>query len=141
MLTVTQHAMAQRDSTKMEETSVATHEGISVTISVDDLSELQGYKAKYNDLLTKYDTLKSKYDSLDIAHRKEVTELTILRQQSSKEKNCIQSLKEELGTTNKKLINMAANFLFIPYEAYGIEKIAIPAFVLLQAPNSKRNIA
>ena len=112
----------------MEETSVAMHEGISVTISVADLSELQGYKAKYNDLLSKYDTLKSEYDSLDIAHRKDVAELNNLSRQSSQEKNRIQNLEKEMEATNNKLINMAANFLFIPYEAYGIEKIAIPAF-------------
>lgn len=29
---------------------------------------------------------------------------------------------------NKKLANIASNFLYIPYEAYSIEKIAIPAF-------------
>ena len=30
--------------------------------------------------------------------------------------------------SNKKLVNIASNFLYIPYEAYSIEKIAIPAF-------------
>ena len=30
--------------------------------------------------------------------------------------------------TDKRLVNIASNFLYIPYEAYSIEKIAIPAF-------------
>ena len=29
---------------------------------------------------------------------------------------------------NKKLVNIASNFLYIPYEAYSIQEIAIPAF-------------
>lgn len=55
---------------------------------------------KLNDLEPKYNLLKSEYDLL--------------------------AKSQELA--NKKLVNIASNFLFIPYEAYSIQEIAIPAF-------------
>lgn len=36
--------------------------------------------------------------------------------------------RDSLETCRKKLITVAGNFLYIPYEEYGVEKIAIPAY-------------
>lgn len=49
-----------------------------------------------------------------------------------------ENLKEKSIAADKHLIDMAANFLFIPYEQYSIEKIAIPAFSFVQSQDLKQ---
>jgi len=41
----------------------------------------------------------------------------------------IKRLEAKNDTLQRRLINMATNFLYIPYEEYSIEEIAIPAFM------------
>lgn len=43
--------------------------------------------------------------------------------------------------TDKKLISMASNFIYIPYEAYSIDSIAIPAFKSVQSDSLKLQYA
>lgn len=52
-------------------------------------------------------------------------------------KNSNETLKSQNDTANKKLKNIAFNFLYIPYEAFSIKKIAIPAFNAISDPSVK----
>lgn len=136
-MAVTQQATAQQDSTKTDEATKATTKENDVTISADYFVELKSYEAKYNDLMSEYNSMKSKCDSINSVHRKESVELTSLRQQSAEKERRIANLKKDLEVLNKQYINMAANFLFIPYDAYSVTEIAIPAFDAITDPALK----
>ena len=55
-----------------------------------------------------------------------------LEKQKKTLNDSIKKLNEEINSvksvSNRKLISMASNFIYIPYEDYSINKIAIPAF-------------
>lgn len=55
----------------------------------------------------------------------------------------ITKLKSQLGKPDTLLVNMACNFLYIPYETYSVQEIAIPAAdaVVSQELRSKRLVA
>ena len=58
----------------------------------------------------------------------------VVREKESLEKKKNEAEQHSLSV-EKSLISMASNFLYIPYEAYGVEEIAIKAFESIQ--NSK----
>ncbi|WP_300726128.1 hypothetical protein [uncultured Bacteroides sp.] len=63
-------------------------------------------------------------------------------QEVSKERDGLkkesESIKDKPVAADKHLIDMAANFLFIPYEQYSIDQIAIPAFGFVQSEALRR---
>ena len=121
VLVVSQHLVAQQDTVRTVETSTTAPKEETVTISEEYYSSLRDYRAKYLEL-------KPKYDRLDSIHGKSMVELGRLRRQSTRDESDIQNLKKELEATNIWLVNVASNFLYIPYEAYSVELIALPAF-------------
>jgi hypothetical protein len=46
--------------------------------------------------------------------------------------NSIEKLETSYDKLQRKLVSMASNFLYIPYEQYSIDRIAIPAFELVR---------
>lgn len=98
---------------------------MSVSISVGNLSRLENEKKQAvqnnKDLQKAYDQLQ-KQDSVKTCELNKVsTEYNVL-------KSNYDAVVKSLEFSNKKLVNIASNFLYIPYEAYSIQEIAIPAF-------------
>lgn len=98
---------------------------IEVSIAIDDLNLL----SSTNDSLTRsLVELKQKYDKLYI--QDSINSIKLSRLEN--DKAILTKDKEDLlanqTEANKRLINTASNFLYIPYDAFSIDKIAIPAF-------------
>ena len=96
-----------------------------VSITIDALSklnnekdlavrDLQAMKDSINNLIIELKQIREKASNLDL--------------QLMQIKSTNQDLLNHVNKTDTCLINMASNFLYIPYEAYSVEKIAIPAF-------------
>lgn len=78
------------------------------------VKDLQVMKDSINNLIIELQRIREKASSLD--------------SQLMQIKNTNQVLVKHVNKTDTCLIDMASNFLYIPYEAYSVEKIAIPAF-------------
>lgn len=80
--------------------------------------------------------LQEMYDNkvLEIAEKnKEIAQLyEILDRQTENHNKEIAQLNAEKDELYKKLSNVAVNFLYIPYEQFSIDEIAIPAFEALK---------
>lgn len=72
-------------------------------------------------------------DSLNTLLESLVMQLKGVRNERDDLKKELESIKAKPVAADKHLIDMAANFLFIPYEWYSIDKIAIPAFDFVQS--------
>ena len=120
-LSLVAQAQEKGDSLSMKQ----NNSEMSVSISVDNLSRLENEKkeaVKNNkDLQQAYLQLQKQNSALTNDLNKIRTEYTAL-------KSNYDAVVKSQEIANKKLINIASNFLYIPYEAYSIEKIAIPAF-------------
>ncbi len=81
---------------------------------------------------------------LSDARRRIDTLQAVVRKYSQDERRLqkdLNDMKVRSVAADKHLIDMAANFLFIPYEQYSIDKIAIPAFELVQDQSLKQEYA
>ncbi len=121
-------AQAENDSVK----SVDKADIISVTISRDDLTKL---KSDNNALKVERDTLSSQYSALEKEYQKLKEDTVNYKDELRKLQQDVNQLKADTTTlykqqreADKRLINIASNFLYIPYEDYSINEIAIPAF-------------
>lgn len=99
--------------------------GMSVSISVDNLSLLENEKKQ---AVQKVQDLQQAYNQLQKQDSVKTSELNKIRTEYNVLKNNYDAVVKSQEISNKKLVNIASNFLYIPYEAYSIEKIAIPAF-------------
>lgn len=105
--------------------AVPKNNQIQVSISIDDL----------NTLNTENDTLKFQLSKLTQMYHKLQSETAEDKRKLSKFEAEVRQLKNDTTKlysaqreADKRLVNIASNFLYIPYEAFSIEKIAIPAF-------------
>jgi hypothetical protein len=106
----------EKGDTKKQDKSEMT-----VSISVNDLSSLKQEVQEYKKLQQEYTQL-SQQDSANICELKKISS-----EYDSLKRN-YDSIVKSQELANKKLVNIASNFLYIPYEAYSIQEIAIPAF-------------
>ena len=98
---------------------------MSVSISVNSLSRLENEKEQ---AVQKNKDLQQAYDQLQKQDSVKTCELNRIRTEYNVLKSNYDAVVKSQEISNKKLVNIASNFLYIPYEAYSIEKIAIPAF-------------
>lgn len=98
---------------------------MSVFISVDNLSRLENEKKQ---AVQNNKDLQQAYDQLQKQDSVKTCELNKIRTEYNALKSNYDAVVKSQEISNKKLVNIASNFLYIPYEAYSIEKIAIPAF-------------
>ena len=100
-------------------------EEMSVSISVDNLSRLENEKKQAvqnsKDLQQENILLQKKISAM-------TSELDKIKKGYEDLKSKYDAVVKSQEIANKKLVNIASNFLYIPYEAYSIQKIAIPAF-------------
>lgn len=92
-------------------------------------------KAALNSKTKEYEKLEEEFkDSLKIitSLRLELsnksTEINKLKSDTSSLNKRLNEVKATLKKTNKMLVNNALNFLYIPYEKWSIQEVAIPAF-------------
>ena len=114
--------VGQKDST----------ENVEVKISMSHLAELENAKKMAEEKLKSANKkileqgIKLKDDSLVIGRMK--AQIANLRADSLAYHNKIRGLKEQSLKSDTCLINVASNFIYIPYEAFGVKEIAIPAY-------------
>lgn len=91
-------------------------------------NELTALENKKEETAYYYKKLKQQYDSLLLKCQTETEDLSKLKEECSALQKENAEYKEKLKKADKALSSTASNFLYIPYEAYGVEKIAIRAF-------------
>ena len=105
--------------------SISKTSPIQVSISIDDLNALKSENDSLKSLLS---IVNEKYQTLQVTSEKDKSKLSKLEIDFNHLKSDTTRLYIAQRETDKRLVNIASNFLYIPYEAYSIEKIAIPAF-------------
>ena len=105
--------------------SISKTNPIQVSISIDDLNAL---KTENDSLKSQLSIVNEKYQNLVVTSEKDKSKLSKLEVDVNHLKSDTTRLYVAQRETDKRLVNIASNFLYIPYEAYSIEKIAIPAF-------------
>lgn len=85
-------------------------------------------KKQYNDNLKRYNDTLNSIASLRHELSNKSTEINKLKSDTSSLNKELTEMKTTLKKTNKMLLNNALNFLYIPYEAWSIDSVAIPAF-------------
>ena len=98
---------------------------MSVSISVDNLSRLEN---EMKQAVQNNKDLQQAYDQLQKQDSVKTCELNNIRTEYNVLKSNYDAVVKNQEISNKKLVNVASNFLYIPYEAYSIQEIAIPAF-------------
>lgn len=115
--------------------STPKEQQILVSIGIDDLNAL---KSENESLKLQLSEVKAKYQKLhseSVNEREKLTKLEIDIKQLTSDTTRLYSLQRE---ADKRLVNIASNFLYIPYEAFSIEKIAIPAYKAIANTELKR---
>lgn len=98
---------------------------MNVSISVGDLSCLENEKKM---AVQECKDLKQAYVLLQKQDSVKTKELNKLTSEYNSLKRDYESVVKSQESANKNLLTIASNFLYIPYEAYSIQEIAIPAF-------------
>lgn len=115
-----------------------------VEINKEELLQLWKDQETLNDKLKIIESLNAsllqerhRVDSLNTVSESLSLQLKGVSNERDALKKELEGIKAKPVAIDKHLINIAANFLFIPYEQYSIEKIAIPAFNLVQSDSLK----
>lgn len=110
-------------------------DNMEVKINMSQLTELENTKKMAEGKLTSANKrileqeIKLRNDSVMIVKMK--VHLSNLRADSLETHNTINELKKQLLKADTCLINVASNFIYIPYEAYSVKEIAIPAYQMV----------
>jgi len=116
------YAQNSQDSTKTADSTPVQEE---VKISLNDLTALNNAK---EDAINEYNALERKYNAMKLHCDTVSADLLRLRAKHETLQKENSTYKKQLSKTDKVLVSTASNFLYIPYEAYSIEKIALRAF-------------
>lgn len=96
-------------------------------------TELEQLQAKeIVNLKTQMTQLNQKCKFLDDQYRDEILKEGDLIKENKAKQDSIVKLQADNQALLKKLVGIASNFLYIPYDKYSIEQIAIPAFEMAQ---------
>lgn len=119
-------------SNEVEDVLEDTIQNAEVKISISKLTNLENAKLDFEKRLKEANKrileleLKIRNDSTSL--KKAATYISKLRADSLASYNEKKNLKEQLLKSDKCLISVASNFLYIPYEAYSIDSIAIRSY-------------
>ena len=116
-----------------------------VKISITQLTGLENAKEDFENKLKKANVriteLEKKIMADSVAQKKSDTHISNLRADSVATHNEMKRLKEQLLKADKCLISVASNFLYIPYEAYSVDSIAIRSFATVSDKSLKEKYA
>jgi len=110
-------------------------DNMEVKISMSQLTELENAKKLAEGRLNSANKrileqeIKLSNDSVTIGKLK--ARISNLRADSLAIHNTVNGWKKQLLKADTCLINVASNFIYIPYEAYSVKEIAIPAFQMV----------
>ena len=110
-------------------------DNMEVKISMSQLTELENAKKLAEGKLSSANKrileqeIKLSNDSVTIGKLK--ARISNLRADSLAIHNTVNGWKKQLLKADTCLINVASNFIYIPYEAYSVKEIAIPAFQMV----------
>ena len=110
-------------------------DNMEVKISMSQLTELENAKKLAEGRLSSANKrileqeIKLSNDSVTIGKLK--ARISNLRADSLAIHNTVNGWKRQLLKADTCLINVASNFIYIPYEAYSVKEIAIPAFQMV----------
>lgn len=116
------NAQNKADSIKVEELPSEQNE---VKISLDGLTALENKK---EEAVNSYKKLRLQYDSLLLKCQTDTEILSELKEERSVLQKENAEYKDKLYKADKALSSTASNSLYLPYEAYTVENIAIRAF-------------
>lgn len=116
--------------------SISKTTPIQVSISIDDLNAL---KTENDSLKSQLSIVNEKYQKLVVTSEKDKSKLSKLEIDLNHLKSDTTRLYVAQREADKRLVNIASNFLYIPYEAFSIEKIAIPAFKAISSKELRRD--
>lgn len=89
----------------------------------------------FNTLKTERDSAVYLCDSINKVNQSVCERINSLKQEIASLNTQFTKLHDDYVVSNKKLANIASNFLFIAYEAYSVDNIAIPAFEAITIPS------
>lgn len=118
-LAATAPALAQN---KVDSTA---HADMEIKIGMRDFERL---KSERDSAMTAYKALLPKYNKIVKNDSALAAQLQTARTECATFKLKCDELQQAQRKANVCLFNIASNFLYIPYEAYSVEKLAIPAF-------------
>lgn len=94
----------------------------------ESLDNLTALEKKKEETVNSYKMLKQQYNSLLLKLQADSVTLSKMRMDSSALQEENEEYKKKLYNADKVLVSTASNSLYLPYEAYTVEKIAIRAF-------------
>lgn len=121
-------AFPQTDEARADTTRQASNQEPVVSISLNDLTEIKEAAEKAKELRTHVDTLKTVIRRLSEDKKKLEAGTAALEDSLRTYKNDLNESRDQLLKKDKRLQNIAAYFLVIPYSDLSVKKIAIPAF-------------
>lgn len=101
------------------------HADMEIKIGMRDFERL---KSERDSAMTAYKALLPKYNKIVKNDSALAAQLQTARTECATFKLKCGELQQAQRKANVCLFNIASNFLYIPYEAYSVEKLAIPAF-------------
>ena len=116
--------------------SVTTDE--DVTIRESHYQELMADRDSFRVLKNRYLELERSHDKLKRQHQSIEDSLRRYKELCDDAQRQIKCLMNRTIKGDKALISMASNFIYIPYEAYSVDSIAIPAYESAQDSNLKQ---
>lgn len=130
-----------RDSSLPKDTvphvvSVTTDE--DVTIRESHYQELMADRDSFRVLKNRYLKLERSHDKLKRQHQSIEDSLRRYKELYDDAQRQIKCLMNRTIKGDKALISMASNFIYIPYEAYSVDSIAIPAYESAQDSKLKQ---
>lgn len=120
-LAATAPALAQNKA----DSTAHTDNEVEIKIGMRDLEKL---KSERDSAMTAYKALLPKYNKIVKNDSALAAQLQTARTECATFKLKCGELQQAQRKANVCLFNIASNFLYIPYEAYSVEKLAIPAF-------------
>lgn len=110
-----------------------------------DMNELNALQTEKDNAIKAYSALNSKYEAVlarlsidSIKTASSLTQLSKTEMENMHLKEEIGQLREKLFKSDKCLVSTASNFLYIPYEAYSINNIAIRAFETIDSDSLRQ---
>ena len=122
--------LALPEDTVSHVASVATEEDVKIQETY--YQELIAYKDSFIVLKDRYLNLETVHNKLRWQKQSLEDSLRIYKIQCDDAQRQSKSLMDKTIKCDKALISMASNFIYIPYEAYSVDSIAIPAYDSVQ---------
>ena len=125
---------AQDLNSPKDTVSQVVHETIEedVKIQATYYQELIAYRDSFKVLKDRYLNLEKVYNKLIWQQQSIEDSLRMYKIQCDDAQRQNKSLMDKTIKSDKALISMASNFIYIPYEAYSVDSIAIPAYESVQ---------